>query len=338
MAIRTAIIGYGKSGSTLHANTLAELPEFKVAAVCDPDPERRRQAGERFGAELYSDHLEMLRKAAPELTIIVSRSDQHCRHSCDALAAGSHVLVTKPMCVDEAQARQMLEAERASGRRLFPFLPARWGADFRRLRELVSGGAVGRVFCIRRSVGGFGVRHDWQTEKRYGGGYVLNWGPHLVDPPVLLAGGRPVSVFGRTRQVMNPGDVEDVFYAILTLDNGVMVHAEYTMMAADFPAWVVQGDAGTILVRGNELVMRRLDPEKKDGGATGGYLKRPEMVETRETISGQPYGETAEIYRGLAAALLEGRAFPVGSADGLELARWLEAIKISAAGDRVVQL
>ncbi|HNQ36097.1 MAG TPA: Gfo/Idh/MocA family oxidoreductase, partial [bacterium] len=305
--------------------------------VCDPDPERRRQAEERFGAAVYAEHREMLGQAAPELTVIVSRSDQHCRHACDALAAGSHVLVTKPMCLDEAQARQMLEAERASGRRLFPFLPARWGADLRRLQALVAAGAVGRVFCIRRSARGFGIRNDWQTERRYGGGYLLNWGPHLVDPPVLLAGGRPVSVFGRTRQVMNPGDVEDVFYAVLTLDNGVLVQAEYTMMAADFPSWVIQGDAGTILVRGDELVLRRTSPGSGPAAA-GGYLKRLELTETQEKISGQLYGDAAEIYRDLAAALLEGKSFPVSSADGLELARWLEAIKISAAGDRVVQL
>ena len=45
-------------------------------------------------------------------------------------------------------------------------------------------------WLVRRVVTSFGTRCDWQTERRYGGGYLLNWGPHIVDPPLLLDGSR----------------------------------------------------------------------------------------------------------------------------------------------------
>jgi predicted dehydrogenase len=76
--------------------------------------------------------------------------------------------------------------------------------------------AIGRVFMIRRVQASFATRCDWQTERRYGGGYLLNWGPHIVDPPIVLMNRRVVSVFGRFGRIINPGDVEDAFLAVLT--------------------------------------------------------------------------------------------------------------------------
>ena len=49
MPIRTAILGYGRSGSTLHAGPIEKRPEFELAAVCDIDPEARAKAFDRFG-------------------------------------------------------------------------------------------------------------------------------------------------------------------------------------------------------------------------------------------------------------------------------------------------
>ncbi len=72
----------------------------------------------------------------------------------------------------------------------------------------------GRPFIIRRAVCSFATRKDWQTERRYGGGYLLNWGAHIIDPPVLLVDGKVESVYGRLRQTINPGDGEDLFMAL----------------------------------------------------------------------------------------------------------------------------
>ena len=46
-----------------------------------------------------------------------------------------------------------------------PWLPARWGCDLLRLKELIESGIIGKVFQIRRSEFSFGIRQDWQTKK-----------------------------------------------------------------------------------------------------------------------------------------------------------------------------
>ena len=339
MKIRAAILGYGRSGSTMHAGALEKNSDsFEVVAACDVDPVRRQQAAERFKCRTYADHGEMLAREKLDLVSVVTRSDQHCAMACDCLSAGVHVLVTKPWAVDAGEARRMVAAAEKSGRTLMPWLPARWGTDLRRLRQLVSEGAIGNVFLIRRVVCSFGTRADWQTERRYGGGYVLNWGPHIVDPPVLLAGSPVKSVYARLKRVINPGDAEDMFFAILNLADGTVVQAEYTVSMEDLPEWFLQGTHGTIVVRGRNVTVRRgAPPHPTDPTQYAGM--RTEDAKPREEVLGPAqYGDEVEIYGEIAAALRGERPFPVTPAHALELSRVLDAIRTASDEDRVVNL
>ncbi|HQK74041.1 MAG TPA: Gfo/Idh/MocA family oxidoreductase [Clostridiales bacterium] len=186
--IRTAILGYGRNGSTMHAGAIEKLPGFTMAAVCDIDAEARQKAADRFGCPVYADYREMLARGDLDLVVIVTRSSQHAPMAVDALNAGKNVMVTKPWALNEPQALEMIAAAQRNKRLLLPWLPARTACDLIRLKELVSSGAIGRVFQIRRSEYSFGLRSDWQTLREFGGGYLLNWGPHLVDQPLQLAG------------------------------------------------------------------------------------------------------------------------------------------------------
>ena len=336
--IRTAILGYGRSGSSMHAGAIEGNEAFEMVAVCDVDPERKRQAAERFGCAIYEDYHEMLERERLDLVCIVTRSDQHCQMTCDCLAAGVNVLVTKPWAVNEAEARRMVAAEEASGKLLLPWLPARWGCDLRRLQELMAEKAIGDVFLIRRAACSFATRSDWQTESRYGGGYLLNWGPHIVDPPVVLMGSPVRSVYGRMRQTINPGDVEDLFLAVMTLTDGTVVQAEYTVSVEDLPNWFIQGDRGTIVVRGRELKVYRNMPRRPEDPTDYVTMSSEEEGIVEETLEGSLYGDEHEVYAEIAGAIRGEKQFPVAPADALELSRVLDAIRIADEENRVVAL
>jgi len=337
MRIRTAILGYGRSGSSMHAGAIAANSPFELVAVCDIDPARQQQAAERFGCKIYDDYHQMLGRERLDLVCVITRSDQHCPMACDCLAAGANVLVTKPWALDQAQARRMIAAAQESGRQLLPWLPSRWGSDLCRLRELLAAGAIGEVFLVRRSVCSFSTRNDWQTLRRHGGGYLLNWGPHIVDTPLVLLGSPPRSVYARMKRTINPGDGEDVFLALVTLESGALVQAEFTIAAEHLPSWFVQGTAGTIVVRGRELLWHRETPPLPDDPTR--YSSRDEGGETtQETLAPALYGDENQIYAELAQALQGERPFPVTTAHALELTRVLDAIRTSAERDKVVRL
>ena len=337
--IRAAILGYGRSGSTMHADALAgNADDFDVVAVCDIDAGRRKEAAERFGCPTYAEYPKMLSTERPDLVSVITRSDQHAAMTVDCLEAGANVLVTKPWAVNADEARGMVDAADRAGRTLLPWLPARWGADLARLRELLAKDAVGKVFFVRRTVCSFGLRNDWQTRRRHGGGYLLNWGPHIVDPPLLLLGGQAASVFGRLRRVMNPGDAEDTFFAMITLADGRLVQAEYAVAVRGLHGWFVQGDRGTIILDGNRLRLYPYEPKMPDDPTRYQGMKPSDLEPVTEELPGGMSGDPVGIYAEAAHALRGERPFPVTPRDALELSRVLDAIRTSSDEDRVVAM
>ncbi|MDX9979264.1 MAG: Gfo/Idh/MocA family oxidoreductase [Lentisphaeria bacterium] len=334
--IRAAIIGYGRNGSTMHAGGVEHNPDMVMAAVCDIDPARREQASQRFGCPVFADYRQMLAEVKPDLAIVVTRSDQHCAMTCDCLAAGTNVLVTKPWAVDAAEAARMVRAARSSRGLLLPWLPVRWACDYLRLGELLAEQAVGKVFLIRRCCTSFGMRNDWQTERKFGGGYILNWGPHIVDPAVLLGRAPVRSVYGQTRKAINPGDAEDLFMAMITLDGGTLLQTEYSVCVPHLPNWFIQGDRGTIIVHGKELTLHRHIPALPDDPTQYAAMRASDATVVKETLAGDIYGDTNLIYRDIAAAVLGQKPYPIRPEDAYELSVTLQAIRDSAAADTVL--
>jgi predicted dehydrogenase len=333
--LRAAILGYGRSGSSLHAGPLGELPDFELVAVCDIDRQARENAGKRFGCKLVEQYTDLFNLGL-DLIAIVTRSSQHSEMACACLDAGINVLVTKPWAVNEAEALNMIRASQRSGAKLLPWLPARWGADLSALRELTASGVIGKVFMIRRSMFSFGVRCDWQTERRYGGGYLLNWGPHLVDQPVQLAAAPVQKVYGVMKQVVNPGDAEDVFFAVMNTKNGVTIVSEYNFGASALPEWFVQGERGSIVVQGGHIEVHTAAlPDTID---SSNYRNVVDVRVTASDYAGKQYGDEMLIYREIAKALRGEAAYPVTPESALTLTRTLDAIRKSAETGAAVDL
>ena len=336
--LRAAILGYGRSGSTMHAGAIAQNEAFEMVAVCDIDPARRAQAAERFGCRVYEDYHRLLAEEQLDLVSVITRSDQHSAMACDVLAAGVNVLVTKPWARNEAEGRRTIAAAEASGKMLLPWLPARWGSDLQRLRELLAEDAIGNVFLVRRTVCSFGTRSDWQTECRYGGGYLLNWGPHLVDQLLQLLGSPVRSVYGRMKQTINPGDTEDLFLALMTLDNGAIVQAEYTIALDSLPTWFIQGDRGTIVMRGRKLTVQKNTPVQPDDPTKYATMRADGKDIIEEEVGPAIYGDEVLIYAEIAKALRGECPYPVTPAHALQLTRVLDAIRTASNENRVVML
>lgn len=335
--IKTALLGYGRSGGSMHAGAIEKNAAFELTAVCDPDPARRDEASKRFPCRVYENYREMLQKEKLDLACVITRNDQHCPMTCACLAAGINVLVTKPWAVNANEARRMLARARKARKAIFPWLPARWGCDVLRLKKLLAEKAIGEVFLVRRTVSVFSIRSDWQTSRRYAGGYLLNWGPHIVDPPLMLMNKKVKSVYGRMKQVINPGDAEDLFMAVITLADGTLIQAELTISAEDLPSWIIQGTRGTITVRGKNLKLHKSFPTRP-ADPTRPPVKSTDNLITEEILEGAAYGDAHTIYALVAAALREKKPFPVPLADALYLSRVLDAIRASNEKNRVITL
>ncbi len=156
--LRVGIIGAGRI-SDLHALEYFQNDRAQIAAVCDIDAEsaqRRAAAWNVPPARVFTNHHDLL--ALPDLDLVEVLLPHHLHHpvTLDALAAGKHVSVQKPMALSLAQADEMIAAAAAAGLTLrvyenFIFYPPVVHA-----RELIDAGEIGDPLTIRiKSNAGF---------------------------------------------------------------------------------------------------------------------------------------------------------------------------------------
>ena len=110
------LIGAGMIAQVMHLPHLLELPDlFEVVALCDLSPGTVQAVAARCGIRFTtSDYREMLERADLDAVMVLTRD--HAQPATDALRAGKHVFIEKPMCNNLDEADELLEAQAQSGR------------------------------------------------------------------------------------------------------------------------------------------------------------------------------------------------------------------------------
>jgi predicted dehydrogenase len=188
--LRVALIGAGGIAGA-HFQAYQKVPEAEVVAVVDIVPERAISAAQRFGVpRWFTDHRQVLRLPDVDAVDICTPHGAHAPIAIDALRAGKHVLVEKPMASDLKQAVAMVRAAKENGRVLFCGIKSRWSAGTQQLKRFVESGALGDLYFAeivatrRRGIPGA----SFTRRSMAGGGVVLDLGVYLVDTLALLAG------------------------------------------------------------------------------------------------------------------------------------------------------
>ncbi|MGD2110166.1 MAG: Gfo/Idh/MocA family oxidoreductase, partial [Phycisphaerae bacterium] len=112
--IDLGLIGCGTWGRNLLRNAVAH-ENIRVRAVADLDEEARRSAAASTSAKAYTDLAQMLQRAELDALLIATPSHFHFEHARQALHAGIHVLVEKPMCMTSAEAQALVSLADARG-------------------------------------------------------------------------------------------------------------------------------------------------------------------------------------------------------------------------------
>jgi UDP-N-acetylglucosamine 3-dehydrogenase len=144
--LRVGVIGCGRMG-TFHARNYEALESAQLVAVADPVAECRQRAGGGDVLE-FSDWRDLIEFGAGNLDAvsIVCPSNMHATVALEALAAGLHVLVEKPIATTLPDALRMRGAAIEADRKLMVGHVERFNPAIAKLRELVSGGRLGQVY------------------------------------------------------------------------------------------------------------------------------------------------------------------------------------------------
>src|SRR5690606_23976571 len=115
--IAVGLAGLGRSGWNIHAAALEALADrYQIVAVTDPHDDRMREAQRRFGARPCRSYAEMLADNQVELIVVATPTHLHTAHAIDALRAGRHVVVEKPVATTVADMDAMIAASAEAGR------------------------------------------------------------------------------------------------------------------------------------------------------------------------------------------------------------------------------
>ncbi|UVI28427.1 Gfo/Idh/MocA family protein [Paenibacillus spongiae] len=195
--MKVAIVGCGGLGN-VHASCYAEMPGVTVVGVCDIDEEQVRRTADRIGAPAYVSYRDMLEQSGCEVVSIAVPSYLHKQFSIEAAEAGKHVISEKPIALNLADAREMIDTCRNNGVRLFVGHVVRYFPEYAQMKHQLADGTIGRLGVAHTSrIGGHpGNVRAWYFDEECSGGVILDLMIHDIDF-IRWAGGEVRSVYSQ---------------------------------------------------------------------------------------------------------------------------------------------
>ena len=148
--VNIAVIGTGRMGSVHTRNLVRRIPEANLVAVCDIRLEVAQAVADELGIQrVVRDYHDLLADKDIEAILIATSTDTHAFIMKDVAAAGKQIFCEKPLALDLGSIDDALEAVEKAGVKLQVGFNRRFDRSFRRVREIVASGEIGRP-CILR--------------------------------------------------------------------------------------------------------------------------------------------------------------------------------------------
>ncbi len=182
-----ARVGIGLIGSqfvsSIHAEALRACPQAEIRAVASPTAGHAKAFADRLAIpHQFTDYAAMLARPEIDMVVVGAPNDRHCQIALDAAAAGKHVVMEKPLCLNLAEADRMIAACAQARVKLMYAEELCFAPKYVRLKQLVDSGALGRPTLVKQSEKHDGPHadHFWDVD-RSGGGVTMDMGCHAIE-------------------------------------------------------------------------------------------------------------------------------------------------------------
>ena len=245
---KVGIIGCGGIANGKHMPSLSKVKNCEMVAFCDIVTEKAEAAAKKFGTEdakVYTDYKELLKDESIDVVHVCTPNRSHSTITVDALDAGKHVMCEKPMAINSAEAKKMLDAAERNGKLLTIGYQNRFRPDSLYMKAEAEAGTFGEIYYAkatairRRAVPTWGV---FLNEYEQGGGPLIDIGTHTLDltlwmmnnyKPKYCVGTTFHKLNGDTDQANAWGDwdpekftVEDSAFGFIVMENGATIMLE----------------------------------------------------------------------------------------------------------------
>lgn len=168
--LRIAMVGTGHRGTGMWGRDVVRTygEKVKFVGLCDINPGRLEFAKVHMKVDspVFTDFDEMLKKTSPDLVIVTTVDATHNYFIVKALNAGIDVITEKPLTTDEVKLKEILDAERRSGKKVIVTFNYRYSPHRSKIKELLQQGRIGQVTS---------VDFNWYLDVYHGADYFRRW-------------------------------------------------------------------------------------------------------------------------------------------------------------------
>jgi len=311
--LKIAVIGAGFWGRN-HARVLSELPQAELVAVCDINGERSETVAKEYNAKPYTSSEDLYRKEQFDAVSICVWSTELFPKAMEALNAGKHVFVEKPMASRAAEAEKMLETAKSEGLHLTVGFIERFNPAVRRLKKSIEEGKIGEPVSAT-------VKRVSKWPERIGDvGVVKDTAIHDIDLMRYIFEEDPISVYARAGRLRHKR-FEDYTQVMLAFPDGKSAFLEAN--------WLTPYKVRRLTVTGSEAII------------TVDYITQELIIETsRQTLIPRYEWEEPlkiELQHFVDSVLKDNNPMVTGL-DGVKALKIAEAILESAEKNSLVEL
>ncbi len=220
--INIVVVGFGYWGPNLVRN-ITERPEFHLGGICELDFKRSAEFSRRYpGVPVRSDLDRFLNDPEVDAVAIATPPRTHYELARRALLAHKHVLVEKPLAMEDDDADDLLRLAGEAGTTLMPGHTFLYSPPVNKVRDLIRSGELGDIYFITSSRMNLGL---YQSD-----GVISDLAPHDVSIMLYWLNRPVVRVVASGLSVFQPGVPETAFLT-LTFAGGVTANVQISWLA-----------------------------------------------------------------------------------------------------------
>lgn len=319
---RVGLVGIGNFAVGTLLPALSKL-EVSLDALVDRKPFAVRQAAKKFKAyRALTNHKDLLLDESIDAVFLVTGHHLHADQVCEALDAGKHVFVEKPLAIDNDQLNQIIEKVKENPDKLvMTGFNRRFSPHIQHIKGYLRGRSA--PLCMQMTVNAGVIPPDhWTQDPKRGGGRIIGEACHFIDLLAYLAESPVVSV---SAMMIGQGAavLEDKMSITFQMADGSIGTVHYFANGTkSFPK-------ETLEVFSDQRVIRMENYRETKGFGFSNFQKLRTMTQDK--------GHRGEL-EAFVKAITQGGTSPISFADQVNITRASFAAMESAQEGKVIQI
>ena len=231
--VKWLLVGTGDIANKRVAPALVDADNSELVAVCDLRKEEADKLAEKMSvSDVYTDFATALAESSADAVYLATPIWLHTEQAIQALEAGKHVLVEKPLALTAKDCDKVIATVEKSGKTAGCSYYRRSFNRYKFTKDMIENGEFGKIINIRMTM--FSYFNPEKEDPKYwrvvreksGGGPLSDMGTHMFDALVGLMG-MPKSIYAKCANLTTDWDVEDSAVIIMTMADGAQVTASF---------------------------------------------------------------------------------------------------------------